>query len=106
MKKKNFTLVELLVVIGIITILAGLLLGALIRAPKKAEQAKIMAEVTTLTNAIRQFESTYGVLPFPTGEVTAEDAVGDDGNALTAYPVQKHDSDASGTQGADQRQYQ
>jgi type II secretory pathway pseudopilin PulG len=84
MKKKNFTLVELLVVIGIITILAGLLLGALIRAPKKAEQAKIMAEVTTLTNAIRQFESTYGVLPFPTGEVTAEDAVGDDGNALTA----------------------
>ncbi len=84
MKKKNFTLVELLVVIGIITILAGLLLGALIRAPKKAEQAKIMAEVTTLTNAIRQFESTYGVWPFPAGEVTDEDKVGDDGNALTA----------------------
>ncbi len=83
MKKKNFTLVELLVVIGIITILAGLLLGALIRAPKKAEQAKIMAEVTTLTNAIRQFESTYGVWPFPAGEVTAEDAVGVDGNALS-----------------------
>ncbi len=84
MKKKNFTLVELLVVIGIITILAGLLLGALIRAPKKAEQAKIMAEVTTLTNAIRQFESTYGVLPFPAGEVTDEDAVDENGNALSA----------------------
>jgi type II secretory pathway pseudopilin PulG len=83
MNKKNFTLVELLVVIGIITILAGLLLGALIRAPKKAEQAKIMAEVTTLTNAIRQFESTYGVLPFPTGEVTEEGFVDENGNALS-----------------------
>jgi prepilin-type N-terminal cleavage/methylation domain-containing protein len=81
MKQRGFTLVELLIVIGIIIILSGVLLPVLIGAGKKADQTKAKAEITTLVNAIKQFESTYGVLPVPSsyteGDVISVDAYED-----------------------------
>ena len=65
MNRKNFTLVELLVVIAIIIVLAGILFPAIQSALKKAEIAKARAGITTLMNAIKQYESTYGKLPCP-----------------------------------------
>ena len=62
-RRRNFTLVELLVVIGIIAILAGMLMAGIMYAPAKAQKAKAQAEITTLMNAMKQFESAYGVLP-------------------------------------------
>ena len=67
MRNCKFTLVELLMVIGIIAILAGILLPVINGAAKKADMTKAKAEITTLLNAIKQFESTYGVLPLPDG---------------------------------------
>ena len=65
-RRRNFTLVELLVVIGIIAILAGMLMAGIMYAPAKAQKAKAQAEITTLLNAIKQYESAYGVLPMAT----------------------------------------
>lgn len=62
-QKSFFTLIEILVVIGIILILAGIILPAVNSAIKKADQTKAKAQITTLVNAIKQYEATYGHLP-------------------------------------------
>ena len=72
-RRRNFTLVELLVVIGIIAVLAGMLMAGMMYAPAKAQKAKAQAEITTLLNAIKQYESAYGVLPIPSGAVDTKD---------------------------------
>lgn len=68
--KHTFTLVELLVSIAIIAILAGILLPTVNGAIKKAQSAKAKAEMTTLVNAIKQYESQYGVLPITVSSLT------------------------------------
>ena len=84
-RRRNFTLVELLVVIGIIAVLAGMLMAGIMYAPAKAQKAKSQAEVTTLLNAIKQYESTYGVLPIP------KDALSSDGTLSSSdYKMMIH----------------
>ena len=76
MKKQHFTLIELLIVIGIIIVLTGILVPAVNGSMKKAENTKCKAEMATLLNALKQYEATYGVLPtFGTtsGAITYDD---------------------------------
>ena len=64
MKRKCFTLVELLIVISVIAILAGLLLPAIGKVKDKAKRVQAKAGANSLVIAIKSYESTYGLLPW------------------------------------------
>lgn len=69
-RKKGFTLIELLVVIAVIAILMGILLPVLSRVKEKGKEARARAEIHSLMNAIKFYESTYGVLPWSGADKT------------------------------------
>jgi prepilin-type N-terminal cleavage/methylation domain-containing protein len=61
--QKRFTLVELLVVIGIIAVLAGILLPTISIAIKKVRIGRARTEMASLITAIKMYESEYDLLP-------------------------------------------
>jgi prepilin-type N-terminal cleavage/methylation domain-containing protein len=65
--KRAFTLVELLVTIGIIALLAGILLPALRAAFVKAEKAQAQTDVKGIESAIRAYFNEYSKIPAPDG---------------------------------------
>ena len=62
--RRPFTLIELLTVIAIIAILVGLLLPAIGAAKQKAKITQAKSQIKALQIAIKQYESTYGSLPY------------------------------------------
>jgi len=65
--QRCFTLVELLTVITIIAVLMGILMPVLAGAKEKARETQARTEIKALALAIKQFEATYGFLPFVAG---------------------------------------
>lgn len=65
MKKRNFTLVEILVVVGIIVILAGLAIPVISRSMETAKLNQAAAECNTIQLAIKNFETEYSMMPYP-----------------------------------------
>ena len=63
----GFTLVELMTVIAIIAVLAGLILGIAGYAVRKADISRAMADMEKIKNALEEYRLAYG--PYPTNRV-------------------------------------
>lgn len=65
MKRRGFTLVELLVVIGIIVVLVGVLVPASMRAYRAGERAKTAADLQSISVGLEAFKNDWNDYPRP-----------------------------------------
>lgn len=63
MKRNNFTLTELLVVMAIIGVLAGLVLGVMPLVNDKNAEAKIRSQMKSLEAAFESYKTSWGYYP-------------------------------------------
>lgn len=78
---RSFTLVEILVVVSIIGLLAGLSIPAVGGAMAAARKAKVTAMAHQIRTAITQFNTEYGY--FPTNGINTGTGMGTTTNSLT-----------------------
>jgi len=72
-KVSGFTLIELIVVVSVIAVLAGIITPAIGSIVDDARDSRSIAEVKHIATAILQYEKQYGWLPYsglPGGSVT------------------------------------
>ena len=63
MNRQSFTLLELLVSIGIILVLAAITFGGMNYASKRAQEAKTLATMEEFIGALESFKQDYGFYP-------------------------------------------
>lgn len=78
--KKGFTLVELVVVIAILGILAGIAIPRFMDATATARGAKIVADMRTIDSAISMYQAKEGSVPTST-QLTTDSAY------LASWPI-------------------
>ena len=59
----GFTLIELMTVVAIIAVLAGLILGIAGYAVRKADISRAMADMEKIKNALEEYRLAYGSYP-------------------------------------------
>jgi len=73
-RAKGFTLVELMVVISVIGVLAGLSVGVVGSAKVRIRESAASAVIQRLELALSQYKSDFGCYP-PTGESAADNSI-------------------------------
>ncbi len=67
-KTKQFTIIEMLVVLAIISLIVGMLLTGIGIARESARETRAKAEMQQIKMAVTQYKSTYKGFPFPHGD--------------------------------------
>lgn len=74
-RQRGFTLLELLTVIAIVVVLAGLILGGMGYAQQKAASSRATGEIAALSNLLEAFKADFGDYP----RMKSDDEDGGDG---------------------------
>lgn len=85
--QKGFTLVELVVVIAILGILAGLAIPRFMDATASARGARIVADMRTIDSAVLMYNAKTGNLPVDIAAITTDDAAKSQYKLLAAWPT-------------------
>lgn len=75
-KRNGFTLLEMLMVVGIILILTTIAIPKFTSATKNAKVAKIKADLHVISNAAAMYEIDNGTYPATVAELAKEDSKG------------------------------
>lgn len=71
-RREGFTLLEILVVISIIAVLAGLLLPGIQGAMINVRKTKALAAIRDIATGLKQYQVDYGRFPVPAGQRTED----------------------------------
>lgn len=67
-RRRGFTLVEILVVIGIMVVLLGLLIPGIAAFRRAAERKSVQADLMTVSQGLEAYKSDFGDYPRPPGD--------------------------------------
>ena len=72
-KRNNFTLVEMLTVVAIIGILAGLVIPTVIIAKNRGQVTQAKTDISSIMTALKQVKTDYGRILLSKGEINTDD---------------------------------
>ena len=85
----GFTLVELLVVVSIIGLLAGIMVPTITKAMEAGRKAKVKGELTAIVAAVKAYKQEYGQWPVAKSQM---DSVADEYNSWYGPPTTESES--------------